>query len=135
MKFKVFTFFALLNLIVLPVKLFAESTGHDYKVTGEIVRMPGAGSASREVFIRHEKIPDFVDIDGSVVGMEAMTMPFPVAEGIKLDEFKVGDKVAFNYHFDWKGKPPEMITSLKKVGQSRLEAVPNSPEVSKSDSK
>lgn len=40
-----------------------------------------------QVVLKHQRIKS--------IGMEAMTMPFKVAEGVNLVPFKVGDKVRF----------------------------------------
>jgi Cu/Ag efflux protein CusF len=39
------------------------------------------------VVLKHQRIKS--------IGMEAMTMPFKVSEGVKLTTFKAGDKVRF----------------------------------------
>ena len=39
------------------------------------------------VVLKHQRIKS--------IGMEAMTMPFKVAEGVSLTSFKVGDKIRF----------------------------------------
>lgn len=40
-----------------------------------------------QVVLKHQRIKS--------IGMEAMTMPFKVAQGVKLTSFKEGDKVRF----------------------------------------
>jgi len=40
-----------------------------------------------QVLLKHERIKS--------IGMDAMTMPFKVGEAVKLDSFKVGQKVRF----------------------------------------
>jgi Cu/Ag efflux protein CusF len=84
-----------------------------YEVRGEIVRLPASGS--REISISHEAIPSFRDESGKVVGMEAMTMPFVVAEGVSTDGLAVGDPVAFTLEVRWKEKSPVRITKLAKA--------------------
>jgi Cu/Ag efflux protein CusF len=51
---------------------------------GSIVRVEPEKS---RVVLKHQQIKS--------IGMEAMTMPFKVAEGVKLAPFKTGDKVRF----------------------------------------
>ena len=66
--------------------------------------------------MRHEAMPGFVGIDGEVVGMESMTMPFPVGEGVELDGVEVGDKVGFTLEVEWEGDPPYRITRVEELG-------------------
>jgi Cu/Ag efflux protein CusF len=51
---------------------------------GSIVNIDAEKS---RVVLKHQRIKS--------IGMEAMTMPFKVADGVKLVSFKVGDKVRF----------------------------------------
>jgi Cu/Ag efflux protein CusF len=70
-----------------------------YVVNGEVVRLPAAGS--RELFVKHEAIPGFKDESGKVVGMEAMSMPFTVAEGVALEGLAPGDAISFTLEVRW----------------------------------
>ena len=45
------------------------------------LRLPDPADPQHEIWIRHEAIPDFTSDEGQVVGMDAMTMPFALAEG------------------------------------------------------
>lgn len=85
-----------------------------YEVRGEVTRLPSAGVDALSV--RHEAMPGFVGIDGEVVGMESMTMPFPVGEGVELDGVEVGDKVGFTLEVEWEGDPPYRITRVEELG-------------------
>jgi Cu/Ag efflux protein CusF len=82
-------------------------------VQGRIVTLPEEGS--REILIKHEPIPDFVDQNGVTVGMHAMTMMFPLAPGLDISGFKPGDRIEFEYEVRWKSKPHEELVSLKKI--------------------
>ncbi len=85
-----------------------------YRVRGELVRFTDAGR--REVFIRHEAIPDFRSEAGAVVGMEAMTMPFPLASGVSTEGLAAGDRVEFVFEVRWRASSePMAITSLEKL--------------------
>ncbi|HPO92968.1 MAG TPA: copper-binding protein [Phycisphaerales bacterium] len=68
-----------------------------YEVRGEISSLPDAAKPGSELRIRHEAIPDFKDASGAIIGMNAMVMPFPLAPGVSLEGFKVGDKVKFTF--------------------------------------
>jgi len=92
----------------------AEAAVQRYEVRGEVTRLPSAGVDALSV--RHEAIPGFVGIDGEVVGMESMTMPFPLAEGVAPDGLEVGDKVGFTLEVEWEGDPPYRITRIEALG-------------------
>lgn len=94
---------------------------HTYSTRGIIKRLPGEGPAS-ELQIQHEAIDTFVDASGKVSGMNAMTMPFPqLADGVGLDGYQVGDKVAFTFHVTWSEgnggtrRPSWVVTSIEKL--------------------
>ena len=63
---------------------------HRWALAIHVLRVDPAGLAGgdieavaeipAEVQIRHEAIPDFVDMEGRRVGMDAMTMPFSVVD-------------------------------------------------------
>jgi hypothetical protein len=82
-------------------------------VRGEVTRLPSA--AEPALFVRHEAIPGFVDMDGEVVAMESMTMPFPLAAGVALAGIAPGDRVRFTLEVEWEGDPPYRITRVEKL--------------------
>lgn len=88
-----------------------------YEVRGEITRLPGSDETGgqRVVYIRHEAIDEFVGIDGDVVGMNSMTMPFPVSDADELNGLAVGDKIAFSLEVQWEGDPPYRIRRIEKL--------------------
>jgi hypothetical protein len=53
------------------------------------------------LMLRHEAVDDFTDESGSVVGMDSMVMPFPIAQGASLDGVAVGDKIEATMEIDW----------------------------------
>ena len=70
-----------------------------YTVRAEVVGLPpGPGG---ELTLRHESVPDFTDVTGAVVGMDAMVMPFPVASGVSLENLAPGAKVEMILSVDW----------------------------------
>jgi Cu/Ag efflux protein CusF len=96
----------------------ANSTASVYSVRGEILRLPDPAThgSDREVWIRHESIPDFKSSSGEVVGMESMTMPFQVAADARTDGLEVGDRVAFDLRVDWQGKgAPAEVSNFRKL--------------------
>jgi Cu/Ag efflux protein CusF len=92
----------------------AEVTVQRYEVRGEVTRLPSPPADA--LYLRHEAIAGFVGIDGEVVGMDSMTMPFPVGEGVELDGVEVGDKVGFTLEVEWEGDPPYRITGVEELG-------------------
>ena len=86
-------------------------TVESYAMRGEIVRLPAAGS--REMAIRHEAVPDFRDETGKVVGMEAMTMPFTLVQGVGIDGLAPGDKIAFTLEMRW--RDPREIARISRI--------------------
>ena len=86
-----------------------------YEVRGVVRQLPAAETPSPEIVIRHEAVPDFVDMGGRRVGMEAMTMPFPIRDASLLDGIAVGDEVLFRFRVDWDGSPPLEVVALEKL--------------------
>lgn len=85
-----------------------------YQVQGEILRLPDATSA--DLLIRHEAIPDFRDEAGKVVGMDAMTMPFAIAEGVSLAGLAPGDTVKFTLETAWeRPRNAVQVVQIEKV--------------------
>ena len=87
-----------------------------YAVRGEIVRLPDPADPQNEIWIRHEAIADFATDAGEVVGMDAMTMPFGVADGLDLAGFEVGDKIRFTLEVRWADRAqPAKVTAVEKL--------------------
>ena len=83
-----------------------------YVVAGVITRLP-AGPGT-ELMIRHQEVPGFVNAEGEVIGMRAMTMGFPTDDGLDLDGFVAGDSVDFRFEVRWGQPGPLRITALTK---------------------
>lgn len=73
---------------------------HRYTVRGIVEQLPSESEPTLEFQVRHEAIPHFVGQDG-VLGMDTMTMPFPLAEGLSLGALKVKDKVELTFEVDF----------------------------------
>lgn len=92
-------------------------------IRGEITKLPDPAVPKSAFMIRHEQIRDFKTADGHVnvtadgiAGMKSMTMPFPLAEGVTLDGYSVGDKVEFDFVVNWGGGAAAWeITRLEKL--------------------
>lgn len=59
-----------------PGSSAAAGRTHTYWTRAEILRLPAPGVAGSKVVVRHEQIDDYLDENGTVVGMEAMEMSF-----------------------------------------------------------
>ncbi|NJL29440.1 MAG: copper-binding protein [Thermoanaerobaculia bacterium] len=99
-----------------------------YTVRGEIRRLPAAGKTPRELWLHHEDIPDFKDSKGEVVGMEAMTMPFPLADEVSLEGVAIGNHVEFVLEVRWNGKPPVVVSRLEKLAEPAASAASTGPD-------
>ena len=88
---------------------------YTYHVKGILKTLPGRGTAANEILVKHEPIPGYRDEAGNIVGMAAMTMPFYLASGVKLDSFEVGDQIEMVVEQRLKPRFTEEVVSLKKV--------------------
>ncbi len=79
----------------------------------EILGLPEGPNG--ELLLRHEAIDGFADRDGKKVGMDPMSMPFPVAEGLSLSGLAVGDVVRATLEVDWQQRSPAKITAIEKL--------------------
>lgn len=86
-----------------------------YTVRGEIVDLPDPEDPTSGFFVYHEAIDTFRGMDGKVVGMSSMTMPFAVDEDLDLEGLQRGDKVEFDLHVDWEGDPATLVTRVEKL--------------------
>ena len=86
-----------------------------YAVRGEVITLPDDADSHRGLRLRHEAIDDLKGIDGSVWGMDAMTMKFPLAEGLDLGSIEVGDKVEFTLAVEWLAEPPQQVTQIREL--------------------
>ena len=89
--------------------------GRDYTVRGRVAQMPETGNPASGFVLAHQAIDDFVDRQGEVVGMDPMTMSFPLGSGVSLQGLAVNDVVDFTLHVDWSAAPPIHLTRLHKL--------------------
>ena len=93
--------------------------GATYQVRGVVAALPAA--AGGDLTLRHEALPDFVDRGGERVGMDAMTMPFPLAAEVALAGIAVGDPVECTLRVDWEAeRPAELIVVRELPAGTRL---------------
>jgi Cu/Ag efflux protein CusF len=90
-------------------------SGRIYTVRAQVVRLPDPANPGTGLTLNHEAVDDFVDRSGEVVGMDPMSMPFPVAEGVSLDGIQVGDVVEVELRVDWGGDPEVAITGVREL--------------------
>lgn len=79
-----------------------------YSVRGVIAQLPDPANPAAELQIRHEAIPHFRGQSGEL-GMDTMTMPFPLAKGLALDGLKIGDKVTVSFEVDFDAAADKLL--------------------------
>lgn len=84
-----------------------------YAMRGQVTALPDPADPLSDLRIRHEPVDDFVSIDGEVVGMNSMNMPFPVGSAVDVSALHVGDKVAFTMVVDWDADVPYQVTGVE----------------------
>lgn len=85
-----------------------------YRVRGIVRQLPTTGHA-RDLHVRHEAIPSFLGSDGEIVGMESMTMPFPLADASLGDGLEVGDKIELEFEVRWDEGHPLRVTAIEEL--------------------
>lgn len=103
-----------------------------YSARGIVRQLPREGRPV-ELYIHHEAIPSFKDMDGKVVGMDSMAMPFAVADPALIKGLAAGDRVAFDFEMSWQGRDPLSITRLEKLPPETRLAFEAGPESSQED--
>jgi Copper binding periplasmic protein CusF len=69
---------------------------HTYTVRGKVEMLPDPSRPTSEFVVYHEPIPGFVNPNGTL-GMPAMSMPFPVKQGLSLKLVNVNDIVEIDF--------------------------------------
>jgi Cu/Ag efflux protein CusF len=87
--------------------------GETYTVRGVVAALPADGRG--DLTLRHEALPDFVDRGGERVGMDAMTMPFPLAAEVALAGIAVGDPVECTLRVDWEAERPVELIAVREL--------------------
>lgn len=99
-------------LALLPLAGCGTETGRSYTLRGEVTQPP---SPSGELYLRHEAIDDWTSRSGQVEGMDSMTMPFAIDQGVSLEGLQAGDKVEATLNVDWEADLPVKITQLREL--------------------
>lgn len=90
-------------------------SGRTYTTRGQVVQLPDPANPGTGLTLNHEAVDQFMDRQGEIVGMDPMSMPFPVAKGVSLDGIQVGDVVEFKLHVDWNAEPAAQITEVREL--------------------
>jgi Cu/Ag efflux protein CusF len=96
------------------------SVVHTYDVRAVVRQLPRPDAPQPEIWIHHEEISTFVDINGEPKGMDAMTMPFIPASELSMEGLAVGDKITFRLEVDWQAMPPAHLTAIEKLPADTL---------------
>jgi len=86
-----------------------------YTVQGIIEKLPQADGPDRSVYIHHQAIPGYKNKDGEIVGMQSMTMPFPVGPDVSLEDIMPGDPVEFTFEMAWEPQGHYEITAIREL--------------------
>jgi Cu/Ag efflux protein CusF len=105
--------FALLPLAAGCSRSEEARRGNTYTMRAQVEGTPAQGS--REVYVTHEPIDNYVGREGKVKGMDSMTMPFQVAEGVSLEGIESGDVIEAQLHVDWEADLPVQITGIREL--------------------
>ena len=92
-----------------------EETGRTYTVRGQVTQLPDPNNPGTGLHLNHEAIDDFVDREGEMVGMDPMTMPFPVDEKVSLEGIAPGDVVELELHVDWGAETEAEIVGIREL--------------------
>lgn len=90
----------------------AEPAGDSYSVRGKVVRV---SKARRELTIRHESIPDFIDPTGAAEEMHAMEMTFATGDALDLSLAEEGAAIHFTLVVDWQARPSAVVTDFERL--------------------
>ena len=86
-----------------------------YSIRGVVVRTKSPADGYGTLVLLHEAVAEFKNVDGVVVGMDAMAMSFRTAPELPLEDVAPGDKVLASFTVYWKREPRLLIRSLKKL--------------------
>ncbi len=86
-----------------------------YRVRALVRNLPAPDDARGEVYVRHEAIPSFKNAEGEVVGMDSMSMSFPLAAAGLVAGVEVGDRIEMAFDVSWHSGNPLKITAIEKL--------------------
>jgi hypothetical protein len=85
-----------------------------YTVRAQVVALPRPHAHVRQLTVRHEAIPGFVDREGATVRMPSMVMALDLAPTVSLSGVAPDDKVELTLLVDW-DRPLVRIERLRKL--------------------
>lgn len=81
-----------------PKPASAQTRTAEYTVRGRVVGLPDPARPASAFQVHHEPIPEFKSNWAKPPdGMNEMSMSFPLAPGVSVDAFKVGDAVELTF--------------------------------------
>ncbi len=86
-----------------------------YRVRAQVRQVPAPDAARGEIYVRHEAIPSFKNEDGEIVGMDSMSMPFPLADVALAAGVAAGDRIEMEFEVSWSGGNPLKVTAIEKL--------------------
>jgi len=92
-----------------------KESGRTYTVRGQVTQLPDPSNPGTGLYLNHEAVDDFVSRDGEMVGMDPMTMSFPVDDKVPLEGIGVGDVVEFKLHVDWGAETEVEIVEIREL--------------------
>ncbi|MEM1167059.1 MAG: copper-binding protein [Planctomycetota bacterium] len=103
-----------------------------YNTSGVVAQLP---TSSGDLQVRHELIPDFRETlnQDPPGGMPAMTMPFPLGEGVSLDGLQPGDHVELTFDVDYRSEDGAIagyrLSEIREVSAPQAEPIAELPAV------
>lgn len=106
-----------------------------YRVRAQVRQVPKPDAARGELYVRHEAIPSFKNADGEVVGMESMSMSFPLADVALTAGVAAGDRIEMEFDVNWSGRGnPLKVTAIEKLPEgTRLAFETAAPDAGETD--
>lgn len=92
----------------------AAKPGPTHTVRGKVEGLPVKDKPSTSFMVHHEAIAEWLRPDGTK-GMNSMTMPFPLADGVSLDGITIGDIVELTVIQYLGDKVPYRVSSIRKL--------------------
>ena len=92
-----------------------KESGRTYTVRGQVTQLPDPSNPGTGLYLNHEAVDDFVSRDGEMVGMDPMTMSFPLDEKVSLEGIGVGDVVELKLHVDWGAETEVEIVEIREL--------------------
>lgn len=110
----------LLLIAVTACERQPEAPPETYRVRALVRHLPKSDDPRPEILVRHEAIPSFKNEDGDVVGMDTMSMPFPLADTSLITGVEVGDRVEMAFEVSWHGGNPLKVTTIERLPEGSL---------------